>query len=99
MSADEIYFWWYVWLAVGAVVVVAAAALLITVIVLAHKIAKLASVALEVVVEIERNTKSIWQLNATNQVTGKLLVGAKAIESNAGSIVEALSEADLNNVA
>jgi len=99
MSADEIYFWWYVWLAVGAVVVVAAAALLITVIVLAHKIAKLASVALEVVVEIERNTKSIWQLNATNQVAGKLLVGAKAIESNAGSIVEALSEADLNNVA
>ena len=46
MSSDEIYFWWFVWLAIGATIVVAAAALLITIILLARRIAKLAGVAL-----------------------------------------------------
>jgi len=94
MSAEEIYFFTVVWLAIAVTVVIAAAALLITIIVLAHKIANLAGVALEVVKDIEHNTKPIWQLNATNKVAGNLLAGAKAIEANAGAILGALAAAD-----
>ena len=94
MSSAEIYYWWYVWLGIGAVIVIAAAALLIAIIVLARSIAALAVSALAVVAEIEQNTKPIWQLNATNRVARDLLVGAKAIESNASAIVGALAEAD-----
>ena len=99
MSAQEIYQWWYVWLAVGAVIVVAAAALLIIIIVLARRIASLAQTALGVVEEIEQNTKPIWQLNATNRVAKDLLAGAKALESNAGAIVGALTHADRSRAA
>lgn len=99
MSAEQIYFWWTIWLAVGVVIVLAAAALLITIVVLAHKIANLAQTAIAVVEEIERNTKPIWQLNATNQVAGKLLGGAKAILGNAGAIAGALTSADRSRVA
>jgi hypothetical protein len=94
MSADEIYFYWFVWLAIAVTIVIAAAALLITIIVLAHKIATLAEVAIGVVEAIEQNTKPIWQLNATNKVAGELLAGAQAIEANAGAIVGALSASE-----
>lgn len=97
MSAEEIYFYTVVWLAIGVTVVIAAAVLLITVLVLAHRIAKLAGIALEVVEDIEHNTKPIWQLNATNKVAGDLLAGATAIEANAGAILGALAEADEKN--
>jgi len=92
MSASEIYQWWYIWLAIGGAVVIAAAALLITIIVLAHKIADLANTAITVGLEIEANTKSIWQLNNSKKVTDDLLDGATAIESNAVAILDAVSE-------
>ena len=99
MSSEEIYFWWFVWLAIGATIVVAAAVLLITIIVAARRIARLAVVALGVVAEIEHNTKPIWEINATNKVAGDLLTGAKAIEANAVAIVGALTAADENRAA
>ena len=99
MSAGDIYFWWYVWLGIGAAVAVIAAALLITIIVLARQIANLAQVAIGVVEDIERNTKPIWQLNATNQVAGRLLGGARAILGNAGAIAQALTDAEKKRVA
>ena len=99
MSAQEIYQWWFIWLAIAGAVVVAAAALLIAIILLARRIAALAATALAVVGEIEQNTKPIWQLNATNKVAKDLLGGAKAIEGNAGAIVGALTEADRRRVA
>lgn len=99
MSADEIYYWWYVWLGIGGAIVVAAAVLLITIIVLANKIARTAAVALQVVSDIEQNTKPIWEINATNKVAENLLVGAGAIENNAVAIVEALGSADKNRAA
>ena len=99
MSTQEIYQWWFVWLAIGGIIVVAAAALLITIILLARRIAALAATALAVVEEIEQNTKPIWQLNATNKVAKDLLAGAKAIEGNAGAIVGALTAADRLRVA
>ena len=94
MSANEIYQWWFIWLAIGGAIVVAAAALLITIIVLAHNIATLAETAIEVVLEIEVNTKSIWELNTSKKVAGDLLDGATAIEDNAGAILNALSKTD-----
>lgn len=94
MSANEIYQWWYIWLAIGAVIVVAAAALLITIIVLAHRIAALAKIAIGVGLEIETNTKSIWELNTSKKVAVNLLEGATAIENNAGAILNALSKTE-----
>lgn len=99
MSAEQIYFWWMVWLAIGGVIVVVAAALLITIILLARRIANLAQTAISVVDEIESNTKPIWQLNATNHVATQLLGGAKAILGNAGAIASALTRADRSRVA
>ena len=99
MSTEQIYFWWMVWLTIGGVIVIAAAALLIAIIVLARRIASLAQTAITVVAEIERNTKPIWQLNATNQVAGELGGGAKAILGNAGAIVDALTTAERSRVA
>ena len=99
MSADEIYFWWFVWLAIGTIIVIAAAALLITVIVAARRILRLAKVALTVVEEIEQNTKPIWQLKDSNMVAGQLLGGAGAIHGNAGAIVGALHEGEQKRVA
>ncbi|MEO7392725.1 MAG: hypothetical protein ABIU58_11155 [Ramlibacter sp.] len=99
MSAQQIYQWWSIWLTIAGVIVVAAAALLITIIVLARRIGALAATALAVVQQIEQNTKPIWQLNATNQVAGQLLGGARAIEGNAGAIVQALTEADRRRAA
>ncbi len=99
MSANEIYQWWFIWLAIGGGIVVAAAALLITIIVLAHKIATLANVAIGVGLEIEANTKSIWQLNTSKKVAGDLLDGATAIEENAGTILSVLSKSKNDQVA
>lgn len=91
MSADEIYRWWFLWLGIGGVLVIAAAALLITIIVLAHRIGKLAGTALAVAGDIEQNTKPIWQLSATNGVAAQLLEGARAIRGNAEGIAAALT--------
>ena len=99
MSANEIYQWWSVWLAIGGAVVIVAAALLITIIVLAHKIAVLADTAITVGLEIEADTKSIWQLNASKRVAGDLLDGATAIEGNAVAILNAVSKNKNDRVA
>ncbi|MCH8079774.1 MAG: hypothetical protein E2O62_02450 [Gammaproteobacteria bacterium] len=94
MSANEIYQWWFIWLAIGAGIVVAAAALLITIVIVAHRIAVLAKTAIAVLLEIEANTKSIWELNTSRKVAGNLLDGATAIEDNAGTILNALSKTE-----
>ncbi len=99
MSTVDIYGYFVVWLVIAVVLVLAAAALLIAVIYTAHRIKKLAAVALGVVEDIEHNTKPIWQLNATNSVAGNLLVGARAIENNAGMIVGALSQGEKSDAA
>lgn len=99
MSAQQIYDWWFVWLGVAGVIVVAAAALLITIVVLARQIGALAATALEVVGQVEHNTKPIWQINATNHVARQLLEGAQAIEGNAAAIAGALHAAEQRRVA
>lgn len=99
MSAEEIYFWWFVWLAIATFIVIAAAALLIAVIVAARRILRLAKTALVVVGEIEQNTKPIWQLNASRKVAGDLLSGAEAIRGNATTVAEALNKSAKKRVA
>ena len=99
MPTDEIYFWWFVWLAIGTIIVIAAAALLIAVIVAARRILGLAKVAITVVGEIEHNTKPIWQLSDTYKVAVQLSGGADAILGNAGAIVGALTAKDDQKVA
>ncbi|CAN5145217.1 hypothetical protein BH24PSE2_BH24PSE2_06560 [soil metagenome] len=94
MTAGQMYEWWFIWLGVAGVLVLAAAVLLITIVALAHRIATLAGTALEVVTEIEQNTKPIWQLNATNRAAGELLAGARSIEKHAGQVAGALAGAD-----
>lgn len=99
MTAQQIYQWWGLWLAVAGVLVLAAAVLLVTIAVLARQIGQLAAAALALVQEIEANTRPIWQLNATNKVAADLLAGAQAIESNAGAIVAAAQAADQRRAA
>ena len=72
----------------------AAAALLIMIVVVAHRIAVLAKTAIAVLLEIETNTKSIWELNTSRKVASDLLDGATAIENNAGAILNALSKTE-----
>ena len=92
MMTEDIYFYFFVWLGIAVVLVIATAALLMTIIWCAHNIVMLADDVLDVVEDIELNTKSIWQLNATYAVAANLLTGAKAIDSNSGKIVEALTK-------
>jgi len=99
MSTEEIYSYFFIWLSIAVVLVLAAAGLLIAVVWCAHRIGTLAGVALQVLEGIEDNTKPIWQLNDTNSVAENLLGGAKAIESNAGKIVGALTEGEKSNAA
>ena len=99
MTTEEIYFYTVVWLAIAVTLVIVAAALLITVIWCANRIGKLAAVALEVVEDIEQNTKPIWQLNTSYKVGGQLLVGAQAIEANAGKIIGALTASEKSDAA
>lgn len=99
MTAARMYEWWFFWLAVAGVVVVVAAALLIAIAVLARQIGALAATALEVVEQIEQNTKPIWQLNATTRVATDLLHGAQAIEANAGAVVGALTAGEQQRAA
>jgi len=99
LTAEDIYFWWMVWIAIGSIIVVAAALLLISVIVAARRIEKLAKTALVVVADIEQNTKPIWQLNSSHKVAGDLLSGANAIKGNASAIVGALSKDEDQRVA
>lgn len=99
MTADEIYYWWAVWFAIGTVIVIAAAALLIAVIVAARRILRTAKVGLSVVGEIEQNTKAIWQLNDSHKVAEGLLSGAEAILGNASAIAGALAATEEKRVA
>ncbi|PPC98273.1 MAG: hypothetical protein CTY31_13805 [Hyphomicrobium sp.] len=99
MTADEIYFWWAVWLVIATVIVIATAALLIAVVMAAQRILRTARVGLAVVGEIEQNTKAIWQLNDSHKVAEGLLSGAEAILGNAGAIADALAATEEKRVA
>lgn len=90
MSKSEFLDWWYLGLGIAAVVVVIVAVLVVAIIVTARQILANATRALAVANEIVANTAPIWELERTNRVAGQMLDGARAIETHAGQIAEAL---------
>ena len=94
MDDATLYQNFYIWLGVATVLIIAAAALLIMVWMAARRILRLATAALGLVQQIRANTDSIWGLETTNKVAVDILEGAKAIETHAGMVVEAMHEVD-----
>ena len=91
MSAETIMSWWLVWLGLAGVLVAVVAALLLAIIVQARSIGRLAGSVLDVVGEIEVNTRPVWQLNATNRVAAELAAGAESIAGDAEEAASALT--------
>ncbi len=90
MSIDTFSAAWTMWLAIAGGVTMAAAALLVTIALLARRISRLGLQALAAVTAIERQTRVIWQLNATNQVATQLAAGARSIRDHGIAIAQAL---------
>jgi hypothetical protein len=82
---------WSLGFILAVVVTVVVVLLLLGIIVQARRILRLAKTASSVVSDIDLNTRSVWALRDTNAVAGKILEGAKAIEGNAGAIVDAVT--------
>ena len=91
---DTLYNQFYLWLAGATIIIIAAAVLLILVWMAARRILRLATAALGLVEQVRANTNSIWGLETTNEVACDILEGAKAIETHAGMVVEAMHEVD-----
>ena len=89
MTDQDLFFIWYISLAISAVVVVIAAALLLAVLAAAKSIDRGAKAALDMVSQIRANTQVIWALEDTNKVARQLLGGAESILFHAGEIVQA----------
>lgn len=95
MNDASLYESWFLWLGVATVLIIAAATLLLLVNVAARRILKLALAALGLVVEIKKNTDSIWGLQQTNEVAGKILKGSGDIKDHLTLVSDALHELDL----
>ncbi len=94
MDEATLYSNWYIGLGIAVVIILAAAVLLLLVWNAARRILRLASAALGIVTQIKENTNSIWGLQQTNEVACNILEGAKAIETHAGMVAEALHESE-----
>jgi len=94
MDDTTLYQNFYMWLGLATIIILAAAVLLILVWTAARRILRLATAALGIVEQIRANTNSIWGLQETNEVACDILEGAKAIETHAGMVVEAMHEAE-----
>ena len=92
MDDSALYSDWMIGLGLAALVVVIAAILLILTLNAARRILSLATAALDLVVQIKENTKSIWALEQTNEVALDILQEAEEIESHAGVVAEALHQ-------
>lgn len=95
MNDVSLYESWFLWLGVATVLIIAAATLLLLVNAAARRILKLALAALNLVVEIRKNTDSIWGLQQTNEVAGKILKGSGDIKDHLTLVSDALHELDL----
>lgn len=97
MDEAALYSNWYIGLAIAVALILAAAILLLLVWNSARRILRLASAALGIVTQIKENTNSIWGLQQTNEVAVDILDGAKAIETHAGMVAEALHETEIKS--
>lgn len=85
--------WWIIGFLAAGLVVVVVAALLIGILYQARRIRRLAQTAVEVVGEIDANTRSIWALRTTNVTAAELLEASRSIEANTAAINEAVTGA------
>ena len=90
MTDAELWSLWRLWMAVGLAVVVVAAALLVTIWLTARSIAGHAGRAIGALEAIRDNTRSIWELQTTNEVAEELRATVRDIESKATVLAEAL---------
>lgn len=86
---------WYISLGLAAVVVIIAAVLLILIWQAARRILTLAVAALELVKQINQNTRTIWDLEATNQTALDILADAESIRDHGAAVAQALHEVGL----
>lgn len=82
---------WIIGFGVAALVVLVLALLLIGILLQARRIRTLAGVAVEVVGDIDANTRGVWALRETNATAARLLETAQAIEASAGAIRRAVA--------
>lgn len=94
MDESTLYSNFYIGLGIAIIIIIAAAVLLLLVWAAARRVLRLASVALGLVVQIKENTDSIWGLQTTNEVATDILNGAKAIDTHAGMVAQALHETE-----
>ena len=94
MNDAAYYNEFYIGLAIAGGIVVIAATLLILILVAARRILKLANAALGIVVDIKKNTTSIWDLQNTNHKANDILNDADTILNNAGAVAHALQETE-----
>jgi hypothetical protein len=94
MDDATLYTNWYIGLAIAVVIILAAAVLLLLVWNAARRILRLATAALDLVVQIKENTNAIWGLQSTNEVASGIMEKAGEIETHAGMVAEALHEAE-----
>ena len=94
MNDAAYYNEFYIALAIAGAIVVIAAVLLILILVAARRILKLAGAALGIVVNIKKNTLSIWELQNTNHKAIDIFNDADTILSNAGAVATALQETE-----
>ncbi len=97
MGEATLYSNFYVGLSIAFAIVLAAATLLLLVWTTARRILRLATTVLGLVTQIKENTKSIWELQKTNQVAIGISEGAAAIESHAALVAKALHENNQEN--
>jgi hypothetical protein len=90
MTDAELWAAWQLWMIVAGVIVLVAAALLVTIWLTARSIVAHATRALRAAEVIRLNTRSIWELQTTNEVAERLRDTVRAIEAKGARLVEAL---------
>ena len=94
MNDAAYYNEFYIGLAIAGAIVVIAATLLILIWIAARRILKLANAALGIVVNIKKNTLSIWELQNTNHKAIDISNEASTILNNTGAVAQALQETE-----
>jgi len=90
MTDADLFWLWYLWLAIGGAVVVVAAALLVTIWLTACGIERQARRALTAVEQIRAATQPIWKLDETNHAAEDLLAASRDLEAHGAAIASAL---------
>jgi hypothetical protein len=93
MTDAELWAAWRLWMGVAVVIVLVAASLLVTIWITARRILDEALRALAAAQAIQANTQSLWALQATNEVAGRIAETVEAIERKGGALVSALEGA------